>query len=383
MTSDVDPAVPEPVSGAGRRRRGRRAGRVAVVVAAVAVAGTAAVAATGFGYDAVLGGNEQNGETGGGLPPQTAQVSRQTLVDSQTESGELGYGNSTTVSGRVGGTLTGLPSTGSTIKRGQALYRLDNTPVLLLYGSLPAYRALSPGVEGADVKQFEENLRALGYDGFTVDDAYSVSTASAVRKWQEDLGLPQTGTVELGRIAYAAGAVRVDTHEAALGDAVQPGTAVLSYTGSARVVTVELDVADQRLAKKGTAVSLTLPDGKTTAGKITKVETVIDTGSGSQGGGQEDPKTKIKVTVTVTDAKALAGLDQAAVDVAFTASQRENVLTVPVAALLALAEGGYGVQVVDGASTRIVAVQTGMFASGRVEVTGDGLAEGMKVGIPA
>jgi peptidoglycan hydrolase-like protein with peptidoglycan-binding domain len=358
---------------------------VVVVVAAVAVAGAAAAAATGFGFgfDPVSGKGEQGEGAGGGLPPETAQVSRQTLVDMQTESGELGYGDATTVSGRVGGTVTGLPATGSTVKRGQALYRLDNTPVLLLYGSLPAYRALSPGAEGADVKQFEQNLRALGYDGFTVDDEYSASTASAVKEWQEDLGLPETGTVELGRIVYAAGAVRVDSHEAAVGDAVQPGTAVLSYTGSARVVTVELDMADQRLAKKGAAVSLTLPDGKTTAGKITKIETVIDTGSGSEGGGQEDPKTKIKVTVTVTDAKALAGLDQAAVDVAFTTSQREDVLTVPVAALLALAEGGYGVQVVEGTSTRIVAVQTGLFASGRVEVTGDGLAEGMTVGIPA
>jgi hypothetical protein len=59
------------------------------------------------------------------------------------------------------------------------------------------------------------------------------------------------------------------------------------------------------------------------------------------------------------------------------------VLTVPVAALLALAEGGYGVQVVGGGTTRIVAVQTGLFAGGRVEVTGDGLAEGQTVGVPS
>ena len=57
-------------------------------------------------------------------------------------------------------------------------------------------------------------------------------------------------------------------------------------------------------------------------------------------------------------------------------------LTVPVAALVALAEGGYGVEVVDGRRTRYVAVETGLFAGGRVEVTGDGLAEGMTVGMP-
>jgi len=85
----------------------------------------------------------------------------------------------------------------------------------------------------------------------------------------------------------------------------------------------------------------------------------------------------------VTDQKKLGNLDQAAVKIGFTASQRKNVLTVPVAALLALAEGGYGVQVVEGTATRIVPVETGLFAGGRVEVTGDGLREGMTVGVPA
>jgi membrane fusion protein, multidrug efflux system len=62
---------------------------------------------------------------------------------------------------------------------------------------------------------------------------------------------------------------------------------------------------------------------------------------------------------------------------------RTHVLTVPVAALLALAEGGYGVQVVEGATTRIVAVETGLFAGGRVEVSGAGISEGMTVGMPS
>jgi multidrug efflux system membrane fusion protein len=65
------------------------------------------------------------------------------------------------------------------------------------------------------------------------------------------------------------------------------------------------------------------------------------------------------------------------------AGEREDVLTVPVAALLALREGGYGVEVVEGTSTRIVAVDTGLFAGGRVEVTGEGLTEGMTVGMPS
>jgi membrane fusion protein, multidrug efflux system len=357
-------------------RRGR-AGRVAGVAAALLAVGTATAAATGFGFGPGRTGGQGHG-SGTGLPPATGKVTRQTLVDSQKESGALGYGDATTLGSRLAGTVTALPATGTVIRRGQVLYRIDNAPVVLLYGALPAYRALATGTKGPDVKLFEQNLYALGYRGFTVDDTYSASTATAVAKWQKDLGLPKTGSVDLGRVVYAPGSVRISAQDAAVGAAVGPGGDVLHYTGTARVVTVELDVADQRLAHTGAAVAVTLPNGNTTTGRIAATKTIIKPAEG-----QNPAATKIEVTVAIDDVKALAGLDESTVDVGFTASQRENVLTVPVAALLALAEGGYGVQVVDGSSTRIVPVQTGMFASGRVEVLGAGLAEGMTVGMPS
>jgi multidrug efflux system membrane fusion protein len=361
----------------GRRRR--RIGRL-MVAAVVVLAASATTVAGVF----VLPGGERGGQARSDLPPATAQVTRQTLVDTQSEDGELGYGAGMLVTARLAGTVTALPAPGSTLKRGRALYRVDNTPVVLLYGSLPAYRVLSPGAKGADVKQLEQNLKALGYSGFTVDDEYSVRTADAVREWQDDLGLPESGVVELGRVVYATGPVRVDEQKAAVGDAAQPGTAVLTYTRSARVITVELDVSEARLARKGAAVVVSLSDDKTVPGTIVKTRTVIDTDTGSgDGDGANEPKRKIEVTVTVDDEKALARLDQATLKVAFTASSRKDVLTVPVAALLALAEGGYGVQMVDGTATRIVPVRTGLFAGGRVEVSGEGLSEGMTVGMPA
>lgn len=354
----------------------RRSRRVAVIVAAaVAVTGAAAtVAATGFG----LPDAEGTGGDGADLPPATAAVTRQTLVDLRKETGELGYGDATAVADRLGGTLTGLAQVAATVQRGQVLYRIDNTPVVLLYGPLPAYRALAAGSKGADVKQFEQNLRALGYRGFTVDQSYTAATASAVKTWQRDLGLARTGVVELGRVVYAPGAVRVDSHGAKPGDICGPGTDVLTYTGNTRVVTVDLDVADQRLATVGAEVTVTLPDGTTVPGKITKTRTIIKTAEGNQ-----PADTKIRTTVRVEDEKTLSGLDQASVAVGFTGSQADNVLTVPVAALLALAEGGYGVQLVEGGGTRIVAVETGLFAQGRVEVSGAGLKEGMLVGMPS
>ncbi|WP_431894479.1 efflux RND transporter periplasmic adaptor subunit [Nonomuraea sp. bgisy101] len=354
----------------------RAVGAVAVTAAVLAVA---VPAVTDFVPEGSAPGGDRGSRVTGGLPPVTAKVTRQTLVDSQTETGELGYGAATTVNSRLPGTLTSLPATGTRVRRGQAIYRLDDTPVVLLYGTLPAYRALAAGVDGVDVKRFEQNLYALGYRGFTVDGTYSAATAEAVKEWQDDLGLPQTGTVELGRVVYARGPVRVDAHKAASGDAVQPGAGVLAYTGTSRVITVELDVSEQRLADNGATVTVTLPDGSKARGRIARTETVIDTG----GNGSDEPTTGIEVTVTIQNRKKLSNLDRASVDVAFSAAKRESVLTVPVAALLALAEGGYGVQVVDGGATRTVPVRTGLFAAGRVEVTGDGIGEGVTVGMPA
>jgi peptidoglycan hydrolase-like protein with peptidoglycan-binding domain len=356
----------------------RRTGRIVLTVGVAAAVAAAAAAATGF---ADLSGGGGGGTAAAAVPPATAKVTRQTLVDRQSKDGGLGYGDAVTLTARAGGTVTALAAGGSTVTRGKVLYRLDDQPVVLVYGSLPAYRPLAPGTEGPDVRQLEKNLYALGYRGFTVDDTYTSSTADAVAAWQGDLGLPETGTVELGRVVFAAGPVRVDSREAAVGDALQLGGSVLSYTGTTRLVTVSLDVSDQRLARKGAAVVLTLPDGSTTPGKIAAVKTVVDTDSSNPG--SDEPVTKIEVTITADQARALSGLDEASIAVAFTASSRADVLTVPVAALLALAEGGYGVQVVDGDTTRILAVKTGLFADGRVEVSGDGLRDGMTVGMPS
>jgi peptidoglycan hydrolase-like protein with peptidoglycan-binding domain len=322
--------------------------------------------------------------TDGGKPvqaavaPQTAKVTRQTLADTETKSGTLGYGSSSNATAKVGGTVTGVAAQGAVIRRGQALYRVDEQPVVLLYGLLPAYRVLRNGVEGADVAQFERNLKALGYTGFTVDNKFNAATAAAVRKWQDKLGLPKTGVVEPGRITYAADAVRVESVKAAVGDQVQPGGTVLTYTGTQRAVTVELGVDDERLAKLNATVKVQLPDGKQVDGVVRRTRTVIE--PGSNGG---DPTTTIEVTVAVSDPAVVGSLDQATVRVEFVASTRENVLTVPVAALLALREGGYGVEVVSGSSSTIVAVTTGLFAGGQVEVSGDGLAEGATVGMPS
>ncbi|WP_067452652.1 peptidoglycan-binding protein [Actinomadura macra] len=353
----------------------RRRWRIVLAAAAVVVVGGGTTVA------ALGAGSEGGGGPASALPPNTTKVTRQTLKDTQTEDGQLGYGPTFTATSRLRGTITKIPESGDEITRGRPLYEVDGDPVMLMYGSRPSYRPLRVGTEGADVRRFEKNLAALGYDGFTVDDEYTADTADAVQEWQDDHGLAETGVVELGRVVFAPGAVRVDGLQAGAGDPTGPGQKVLTYTGTDKAATVELETTDQRMAKKGAAVEVTLPDEEAVPGKIDEVSTVVEPGS-AQG---EDPTTKVEVTVWLRSKKArkaAAAYALASVDVTFTAGQREDVLTVPVSALVALAEGGFGVEVVKGGTSSYVAVTTGLFADGKVEVSGQGIAEGTVVGIP-
>ncbi|MGW1277435.1 efflux RND transporter periplasmic adaptor subunit [Streptomyces tsukubensis] len=367
-----DPPPPPFRSQRRRRRRGRRAAAVLVVLAA---GGAVAVAGLGLGGDADAGGGDS-----GGLPPNTAKVTRQTLRDLHTADGTLGFGDTAEIVSRLAGTVTAVPETGERITRGEELYAVDDLPVTLMYGSLPAYRPLKEDTEGPDVRQLERNLRDLGYTGFTVDEEFTGATTSAVKAWQKDLGLEETGVVDLGRVVFAPSAIRVEAVETAKGGTVQMGAKVLSYTGTAKAVTVELEPEYLRLAKKGTAVTVTLPDDTRAAGRIDQVSTVVQPATG-----QQEATTKVEVIVALTGAKAqkaAARFGSASVDADFVAGTRPNVLTVPVAALLAFSGGGFGVEVVTGTTSTYLPVTTGLFAEGRVEISGQGVAEGAVVGMP-
>jgi peptidoglycan hydrolase-like protein with peptidoglycan-binding domain len=257
------------------------------------------------------------------------------------------------------------------------VYRADDKPVVLLYGPMPMYRPLTVDLTGPDVRQLERNLWALGYRGFTVDDKYTARTAAAVKTWQTRLGVPVTGTVEPTAVAIAPGAIRVGELKVHVGDAV--GGAVLSYTGTTRIVTVDLDVKYQQLVKRGATVTVALPGGETVKGIIARISPVATVTEGRDG---SDTKSTIAVVVTVADQRALGTYDTAPVYLELVAEQRKDVLTVPVSALLALAEGGHGVEVVEHGRSRIVRVETGMFSAGKVEIRGEGLDVGTKVGVP-
>lgn len=321
-----------------------------------------------------------------GAAPATAVVVRTDLADRTEVDGTLGFAGSYTVTASGRGSLTWLPDSGATIRRGKRVYGVDGHSVPLFYGATPLWRPLRSGVsDGADVRELERNLSALGYgEDMTVDGSFTAATAAAVRSWQDDLGVTVTGTVAPGDVVMQPGALRVKQVSAVLG--ARAGGRVLTATGATRQITVNLPVTQQELAVDGAKVRVELPGGRSATGHISSVGTVAsaadDGSNGQQQPGQGTDTATIPVYVDLDHASAAGRLDGAPVTVGFTSRTRKGVLAVPVQALLADPDGTYEVEVVSSSGRRAVPVELGVFADGKVEVAGSGLAEGMKVEVP-
>jgi hypothetical protein len=315
-----------------------------------------------------------------------ATVTHRSLSSQTQVSATLGYAGSYSVVNQAQGHLTTLPAVGQVVANGQSLYSVDGKPVVLLYGAVPAYRTISEGSSGADVQQLNADLVGLGYATSSELDPssnyFSSETASALEGLQGALGVTETGSMTLGDAVFLPSAVRVTTVTATLGGSSPPGGSVLTATSTTRQVTVQLDAALQADVKVGDKVSITLPDHSTTPGVVSGVGTVATTPSGNSASSTPT----IEVDVTPTNPAATGSLDQAPVQVAITNATVDNALVVPVDALLALENGGYALEVVPARGGHyLVPVTTGLFddADGLVQVTGPGLAPGMRVVVPS
>jgi peptidoglycan hydrolase-like protein with peptidoglycan-binding domain len=347
------------------------------------IAAVVAVAAVTGGGFAVTGlaqpGPKDSGHQQSSLPPATAPIQQGDLVSSTSIDGTLGYSRESKLNAGAGGTLTWIAGSGSSIERDGRLYAVEGKDVRLMYGSEPMYRVLRNGDKGADVRQLKANLRALGYgSGLTDDETFTPGTADAVKRWQKEHGLKESGQVGPEQIAFAAGPVRVQSADAAVGDRTAPGQKVMTTTSSDRVVQLQLKVSDAALAKAGGKVQVELPDGTSTSGTVSSVG-----GTAKAGEDPNDKTPRIAVTVTFDDPGKVKGIDKSPATVKLTGETRKNVLSVPVGALLALDDGSFGVQVVADGTAREVKVKLGMFAQGRVEISGDGLRSGLRVGVPS
>lgn len=349
----------------------RRSAFIAGGTALVVLAGGTAVVASGEQGKASPAGGGRSG------PPATTEITRADLVDSKTVPGRLDLADRRAVNSGLAGTVTTAPSDGRTVRRGGMLYGVNAKPVTLMYGRMPAFRAMREGAQGPDVRQLEANLSALGYGRrlLRADDKFDKGTTAAVKAWRRQaFGTAKPGgEVGLGEVVFLPGLVRVSESKVALGDLVEAGKPVLTASGGTRIVRADLDKADEHLARRGAAVEVVLPGGDKVKGRIARIAKATAPQPAAEGGSDT-------LTLEITLSAGAGRRDKGQVDVELISEARRHVLTVPVEALVALREGGHGLEIVEGGRSRTVKVEPGLYADGRVEVTGAGLREGMKVG---
>jgi Putative peptidoglycan binding domain len=308
------------------------------------------------------------------------RVVRESLSSQTASSGTLGFAGSYSVINEASGTLTWLPGVGTIIPEGETTYRVDGAPVVLLTGKIPFYRALWDGMTGADVEQLNHDLVALGYarsaELSPTSDDFSGATVDALEALQRHLGVAQTGTLALGQAVFLPlRRGRVTAVHGTLGANAGPGSQPLTVSSARRLVSLQLDAAEQSDVTLGDHVTIALPDNADTPGVISSIGTVAS--AGTNGGSPTVP-----VSVRPLDPSATGSIDQAPVDVAITTGFVKRTLAVPVDALLALAGGGYAVEEVSPAGRHhLVAASPGLFddARGMVQVHGAGLAVGQRV----
>ena len=340
----------------------------------------ASVAAAATGAVVVLSGGERATAASQAASANTATVQEGKLSAAVSQDGTLTYrarpdGSPFSAINHARGTYTKLPEVGDEVGCGGVLYRVDDRPVLLLCGTIPAYRALNVGDAGQDVRQLNRNLHVRG-------NAFTTKTKEALEALQRRKGVHVTGALALADAVFLPEAVRIAKVTGQLGGSAQPGAQALSATSNRLHVQVNLDPSDQGQVKRGDRVQITLPGNTTVTGKVDGFGRVAEAPVG-QGSSAADAT--IPTYISLDDPGKACGLDKAPVGVDVTTAAVDSALSVPVTALVGKSGGGFAVEVVRAGERRdLVAVRVGLFdtADGRVEVEGD-LRAGDRVAVPS
>lgn len=331
-------------------------------------------------------------------PANTVKVEREKLSDMVSQDGTLTYrarsdGSSYSAINQARGIYTELPDVGEKVGCGGVFYRVDDNPVLLLCGTVPAYRDLREGRAGKDVRQLNRNLHKLGYDadaGVEIDpgaNVFTSETEEALEMLQDDKGFDATGALDLDDAVFLPESARIAQVTGKLGGPAQTGAEVAQATSDALEVQVDLEASQQGEVKVGDRAQITLPGNKSVTGTVDRLGRVAQAPAGQDdnAGGATAADAVIPAYISLDKPKRARGLDSAPVQVDITTAGVKSALSVPVTALVGKSGGGFAVEVVrDGGLGELVAVELGLFdtADGRVEVEGD-LDEGDQVVVPS
>lgn len=348
------------------------------------IAGAVAITAlAGAGFLATGPNNSQSAadasaSTATASELSTVQVTRQTLTETAEATGTVGHGNSLELPIQSQGIVTWAPKQDDTLSAGDTAVRIDDRPVTIANGTTPLYRELrlvksSERDEagnrlghqtGEDVAQLQQFLIDQGFDdegSLVVDANFGPSTKRAVQDWQKALGHATTGRVDRSQLIFADGDLFVDQ-----APAVGHVFSGLKVSAPSRTVTSTVTAAKRSFYLEGATVDLET-DGNHLVGTVTDV--TRKTG--------QDGKTIYEIEISI-DGELADGIET--VDITATRTVAADVLTVPVRALLALAEGGWAVEVPSQDGTELRRVELDQVVDTIASITG--VDEGTEVVVP-
>jgi peptidoglycan hydrolase-like protein with peptidoglycan-binding domain len=353
------------------------------------IIGAVAAAAVGVGTMTAVGlvGSSDNTTTAtaarAAVEPsasfETATVRRDSLSSEREFNATVSHGDQWTINTAAAGTITGSRDVGTVVEDGEWLVRVDDKPVTVASGDMPLYRELYEvntrsrdrngnrltHQTGLDVTQLQTFLADAGFDAgdqLEIDGRFGGYTEQAVKDWQESVGLPVTGRVDNSQMVFEPEPVRLAA-EKRVGDSF----ATIDVTQADAKVLVETSTRDRSALLVGTTIDIDV-NGSILSGIVSDQEQVTG----------QDGSTIWRTTITA-DGQLPSDVSTATVTV--TQVVAEDVLFVPVSALLALSEGGFAVEVPDGAATTLIRVDVGEVLDGYAEIQGD-IAEGDTVVVP-
>lgn len=306
--------------------------------------------------------------------PSLSQVERRDLLEINTWDGILGYVNSRELVHRSSaGVLSWVGEAGSIVEQGDHLYRVDDLPVVLLYGEQPLWRSLDDSSDGEDVEALEAALVILGYDPdetVTVDSDYTANTAAMVERFQEAMGQEVTGEIELGTVLMSNGPLRIGEQLLIVGSELSEGTAINLISAISREVSFEIDPETRGAIEAGMGVTIRLPDRSTVDAIVVSISPGIDADSGAY--------------TALASLNSSNGYESDQLEVAVLGEfvLFEDALTVAPNALVALEGSRYELKIVGEDGIQSIEVDV-LGKSGRfVAISAAGLTDGTIVLIP-
>lgn len=274
------------------------------------------------------------------------------------------------------GVLTGIDvEAGREVDQGSQLYSVNLRPVIIAEGEVPAFRAITPGVRGADVQQLQSMLAALGYYGGPIDGGAGAATVRAIGDWQGSLGLERTGIVELGDMIFVQALptrVTLDPEVVQLGATLSGGERILSGLPASPAFKLSVTEAQAAMIPTGTPLEISSPDGKiwrgVTADRVGDVDTdaTVMRVVGDSGG-------------------VICGSDCSTIPVSGEVSLGAKVITVPTVSGL-VAPSGALITTVNGDTAVVDANGTRFTVTVKASAKGmsviSGVEEGLQVRVP-